>query len=707
MTDKHEHDAHDTSSRVGRSEDAGKESGDTEAVSRDKEHEHEHKHNGGHDHGNGHDHQSHHAHMARDFRLRFFISLGLTLPILFLAPMIREFLGLGALTFAGDRYVLFGLSTIVYFYGGWPFLKGLYDEMREMNPGMMTLIGLAVTVAWVYSSAVAFGLEGRTFFWELATLIDIMLLGHWIEMRSVMGASRALEELVKLMPSEAHRITDGGDTEDVRIDELEKGDVVLVKPGEKIPGDGSVVEGHSAADESMITGESVPVEKQKDDEVIGGSVNGDASLKVRIRKTGEDSYLSQVVELVRSAQESKSRAQSLADRAAKWLTIIAISAGLITLAAWWLAAGSTFVFSLERMVTVMVITCPHALGLAVPLVVAVSTALSARNGLLLRDRRGFERAREVSAILFDKTGTLTEGSFGVSNVVLFDDGMDREELIRIAAAVESESEHPIARAIAEETDEHPSVKDFSAIPGKGAKGVVDGKDVLVVSRSYMKENDIAYDADAVSEDADAGKTLAFVVIDNEAKGMIALADRIREESREAIAKLKNMGIECRMLTGDNEKVAEWVAGELELDEFYADVLPDEKADIVKKVQNENHVVAMTGDGVNDAPALATADVGIAIGSGTDVAAETADVILVNSSPMDVERVIAFSKATHKKMIQNLFWATGYNVVAIPLAAGVLAWTGILLSPAVGAVLMSMSTVIVAINARFLSVDESE
>ncbi|MCB2204943.1 cadmium-translocating P-type ATPase [bacterium] len=642
--------------------------------------------------------------MLRDFRLRFFISLALTLPILFLAPLIREFIGLEAMSFTGDRMLLFILSTIVFVYGGWPFLKGWYSESKELNPGMMTLIGVAVSVAWGYSAAVAFGLQGRTFFWELATLIDIMLLGHWIEMRSVMGASRALEELVKLLPSEAHRVEEDGSISDVRIDKLGKGDLVLIKPGEKVPGDGSVEEGSSSVNESMITGESVPVTKGPGDKVIGGSINGDASMKMRIEKTGKDSYLSQVVELVRNAQQSQSRAQSLADRAARWLTGIAVSAGVITLLAWWLGAGDSFVFSLERMVTVMVITCPHALGLAVPLVVAVSTSAAARNGLLLRDRRGFERARNVTAVLFDKTGTLTEGKFGVSDVVLFDDDMNREQVLRLAAAVETESEHPIARSIVEEADDIPSVKEFSSIPGKGAEGKVDGKRVLTVSRSYLEENDIAFDSDALGDIADSGATQVFVVIDGTAKGMIALADRIREESREAVRKLRDAGIACMMVTGDNENVARWVSKELELEQYFAGVLPDKKAEIVKKVKKEGHVVAMTGDGVNDAPALAEADVGIAIGSGTDVAAETADVILVNSSPMDVERVIAFSKATYRKMIQNLFWATGYNIVAIPLAAGVLAGMGILLSPAVGAVLMSLSTVVVAVNARLFTVD---
>jgi Cu2+-exporting ATPase len=453
----------------------------------------------------------------------------------------------------------------------------------------------------------------------------------------------------------------------------------------------------------MLTGESKPVEKGEGDEVIAGSVNGEGSIKVEITRMGKDSFLSQVVELVKSAQESKSRSQHLADRAARWLTLIALSAGFITLIVWLIVANTEFSFALERMVTVMVITCPHALGLAVPLVVAVSTSLGASHGLLIRNRAAFEKARKLNAVIFDKTGTLTKGTFGVTDTTPLDDDIDEDKLIRYAASVEAESEHPIARGIVESSDDTFPVKDFKAITGKGAQGTVDGKTVKVVSPGYLKENSISVDNEKIAEFSEQGKTIVFVLIDDKPKGAIALADKIRPESREAISSLKEMGIKCMMLTGDNKRVAEWVAEELELDDYFAEVLPDKKADKVKEVQSRGLVVAMTGDGVNDAPALATADVGIAIGAGTDVAVETADIVLVRSNPMDAVAILGLARATYKKMVQNLAWATGYNTFAIPLAAGVLYKLGILLSPAAGAVLMSLSTVIVAINARFLTI----
>jgi Cu2+-exporting ATPase len=653
------------------------------------------------------DHQSHHAEMVKDFRRRFWISTAATVPVVVLSPMIQGLLGLGeTLSFPGDAWVQWAISTVIFLYGGWPFLKGLWDELSEKNPGMMTLIGLAVAVAYVYSSAVVFGLAGKVFFWELATLIDVMLLGHWIEMKSVMGASRALQSLVELMPSEAHRITGDGQTEDIEVSDLQEGDRVLVKPGEKVPIDGEIVEGRSSIDESMLTGESTPVEKGEGDQAIGGSVNGEAALTVEVRKTGEDTYLSQVIDMVRRAKESQSRTQNLADRAAFWLTLIAITAGTLTLAAW-LIAGREFVFSLERMVTVMVITCPHALGLAVPLVVAVSTSVSAQNGLLIRERSAFERSRNVQAILFDKTGTLTEGRFAVSDVLPFGD-RDQDELLRLAVALESQSEHPIARGIVDEAKEReidtPKADDFKAIPGKGAQAQVEGQNVKVVSPGYLEENDIDVGSENVTEAAEQGKTIVHVLVDDEPAGAIALADVIRAESREAISTLKEMGIQVMMITGDSEDVARWVADELGLDDWFAEVLPDEKADKVQEVQDRGLVTAMTGDGVNDAPALARADVGIAIGAGTDVAIESADIVLVRSDPRDATAIVKLARATYRKMVQNLFWATGYNAVAIPLAAGVLWWAGIILPPAVGAGVMALSTVIVAINARFLNVE---
>ena len=653
-----------------------------------------------------HDHQAHHAHMVTDFRRRFWISLALTVPILLLSPLVQELLGIeDIIAFTGDSYVLWGLATIVFFYGGWPFLKGLRDELKAKNPGMMTLIALAITVAYVYSSAVVFGLAGKAFFWELATLIDIMLLGHWLEMKSVMGASSALEELAKLLPAEVHHLMPDGSMYDMPIEMLKVGHTVLVKPGEKIPADDKVIEGESSVNEALLTGESTPVAKQADSMVIGGSVNGEGSLTVEVQKTGEESYLAQMTSLVRQAQQSKSRSQTVADRAARWLTFIAISAGALTIILWLTLSSQGVAFSVERMVTVMVITCPHALGLAVPLVVAVSTAISARSGLLIRNRNNFERARKIEAILFDKTGTLTKGEFGVTDVVSFDRSLDKEEILKYAASVESRSSHPIAKGIVSSSKDSFAVKDFKAIAGKGTEGKVNGKEVRVVSTGYLKENKIKVNEQPIQKLTEQGKTVVFVTIDGKAKGAIALADIIRPESKEAIRRLKEMGIKCMMITGDNKEVAKWVADEIGLDEYFAEVLPDQKVAKVKEVQARGMIVAMTGDGVNDAPALAQADVGIAIGAGTEVTVATADIILVRSNPLDAVSIVGLSRATYRKMLQNLGWATGYNVLAIPLAAGALYSLGVVLSPAVGAALMSLSTIIVAINARFIKVEK--
>lgn len=647
-----------------------------------------------------HDHSSHHAHMVEDFKKRFYISLLVSLPVLILSPMLQNFVNLN-LRFTGDLYVLFALSTFIFFYGGWPFLTGAWSELKEKKPGMMTLIALAIVVAYGYSSLTVFGLSGKNFFWELATLIDIMLLGHWIEMKSVMGASKALEELVKLMPSEAHRISDQGEIEDVPTSELNEGDHVLIKPGEKVPVDGVIIKGQSSIDESMLTGESVPVEKEKEDEVIGASINGEGSLTVKVEKTGEDSYLSQVVTMVKEAQESKSRTQNFSDRAAKWLFYLALIAGITTLLVW-ILLGYDFVFALERMVTVMVIACPHALGLAAPLVVARSTALSAKKGLLIRNRTSFEEARKLEAVVFDKTGTLTEGQFGITDIIT---EKEEDHIIQLAASVESESEHPIARGIVEEAKKRnltvKAVENFKSITGKGLEGTVDGQKVMVVSPGYMKDEKIDYEKERYDELAKQGKTVVFLLVDQKLIAMIALADMIRESAKNAIQQLKNLNVSSMMLTGDNQQVAHWVGNQLDLTEIYAEVLPHEKADQIKKIKEKGFKVAMTGDGVNDAPALANADLGIAIGAGTDVAMETADIVLVKSNPEDVVSIIELSKATYRKMIQNLWWAAGYNILAIPLAAGILYPIGIVLSPAVGAVLMSLSTVIVAINAKLL------
>lgn len=676
---------------------------------KDQGHEqHEGMEHEGHGPSGGKDHGNHHTHMLEDFKRRFIVSLVLTFPVLLLSPMIQGFFGFEFLV-PGADFIIFLLSSVVYFYGGYPFLKGIKQELAEKSPGMMTLIAIAISVAYFYSSAVVFGLMGEVFFWELVTLIDIMLLGHWLEMRSVMGASRALEELVKIMPSVAH-LRKNGETVDVPVDQLKIGDRVLVKPGEKVPVDGTVIEGTSNVNESMLTGESKPVTKNPGNEVIGGSINGEAAFVVEVKKTGKDTYLNQVVELVRTAQESKSKTQDLANRAALYLTIIALTVGTFTFVFWTLF-GQALVFALERAVTVMVITCPHALGLAIPLVVAVSTSMAAKSGLLIRDRQAFEKARSLEAVIFDKTGTLTEGRFGVTDVVSLggeggetNDKINDKRILSLAVSLEASSEHPIARGILDSAREKGidsvTVEKFSSIPGKGIEGIIEGKKYFVVSPGYLEEAGIGLKDKKIDEIKEQGKTVVFLLEGDRVLGALALADIVRKESREAISKLKGMGIKCLMLTGDNRYVAAWVSRELDLDDYFAEVLPHEKAAKVIEVQKQ-YVTGMVGDGVNDAPALAQADVGIAIGAGTDVAIETADIVLVKNDPRDVLYIIELSRRTYSKMYQNLLWATGYNVFAIPLAAGVLYGYGILLSPAIGAVLMSLSTVIVAINARAL------
>ncbi len=646
---------------------------------------------------------SHHEMMALDFKKRFIISMILTPPVVLLSPLVKTLLGLDFLSFPGDLLVLFGFSTVVYVYGGYPFLKGLVSEAKKRSLGMMTLIAVAISIAYFYSATVVFGLAGTMFFWELVTLIDIMLVGHWIEMRSVMGASRALEALVKLLPTTAHLLNADGTTKEVPISELKSGDRVLVKPGERIPSDGVIVKGQTSMDESMITGESKPVEKGPGDIVIGGAINGDGSTVVKITKVGSETYLAQVIDLVKEAQESRSKTQDLANRAAFLLTVIALIAGSLTLSIW-VMLGQELQFGIERAVTVMVITCPHALGLAVPLVVSVSTSISAQNGLLVRDRAAFERARNLQAIVFDKTGTLTEGKFSVVDVVTFS-GMNESEVLSYAASIETNSEHPIAQGIVRGAKERNvdirQVSEFKAIPGKGASGTVMNKNVLVVSPGYLREQNMLAESEQLDRLAEKGHTIVYVLVNNKLVGALALADVIRIESKRAIAQLKEMGIKCMMLTGDNRHVAEWVAEELGLDDYFAEVLPHEKSAKIKEIQARGLIVAMVGDGVNDAPALAQADIGIAIGAGTDVAIETADIILVKNDPNDAVAILGLSRATYRKMVENLLWATGYNAAAIPLAAGVLYSLGVLLSPAMGAVLMSLSTVIVAINARLL------
>jgi Cu2+-exporting ATPase len=644
----------------------------------------------------------HEGHSTADFKRRFWISLALTVPILLLSPPMFLF-ERGVLDAAGVEYLVLALATAVYAYGGWPFLRGLVREAGNRAPGMMTLVAVAITTAWAYSAATALGFGGEALYWELATLIDIMLLGHWIEMRSVGAASRALEELARLMPSAAHRLHDG-ETTDVPLEQLRIGDRVLVRPGERMPADGVVEDGDSAVDESMLTGESLPVQKGAGDDVVGGAINGEGALVVRVEKAGADSFLSQVVDLVREAQESKSRTQDLADRAARVLTIVALGGGALTFALWMLASERPGSYALERAVTVMVIACPHALGLAIPLVVAVSTAIGARRGLLVRQRAAFEHARLVDTVVFDKTGTLTRGAFGVTDIAVYD-GAGEERVLALAGAVEANSEHPIARAIAAAARERarlPRSEAFRALPGKGAEARVEDRRVAVVSPGALREEGIQLpDDEAFRALSEAGKTVVFVVVDGRPAGAVALADVVRDESREAVRLLREAGVHPVMLTGDNARVAAWVAKDLGIDEYFAEVLPGDKAAKIRELQTEGRLVAMVGDGVNDAPALAQADVGIAVGAGTDVAVETADIVLVRDDPRDVVAVLGLAGRTYRKMIQNLLWATGYNVVAIPLAAGALAWAGVVLQPAVGAALMSVSTVVVAINSRLL------
>jgi len=661
---------------------------------------HDHHHHGGH--GGG--HAGHHEHMIADFKKRFWVSLVLAIPISYLSEMIQMLFGY-EVNFTGDTLLLFLLSTIVFFYGGKPFLQGAWDEVKAKTPGMMMLISLAIVTAYIYSSLTAFFIEGRDFFFELATLIVIMLLGHWIEMKSIMGASKALEELIKLMPKEAHKINASGNIVEVSVEDLVPGDHILVKSGEKIPLDGEIFEGESTVDESMLTGESVPVEKGPGMDVIGGAVNGEGVLKIKVNKTGNDTYLSQVIQLVSDAEKTKSKAQGFADVAAKWLFYVAVVTGIVTLA-YWMTTGD-FEFALERMVTVLIIACPHALGLAGPLVTSRSTSIAAKKGLLIRNRTQFESAWKVDRIVFDKTGTLTEGNFGVTDIHP-SNGVSEEELLKLAYSVETQSDHPIAKGIVKEGKERNiesyNVTDYKNLTGKGLTANVNGSEIAVISPGAMRANKISFDEKTYEKLAQQGKTVVFVLKDNVLQGMIALADIIRESSYTVIKELNDLGIETVMMTGDNSRVANYVGEKLGISKVIAEVLPHEKSNNVKHLKQGGKKVAMIGDGINDAPALAEADLGIAIGAGTDVAIETADVVLVNSNPVDILNIIKLSKASRRKMVQNLGWAAGYNIVAIPLAAGVLYSIGIVITPAIGAVVMSLSTIICAINAQLLKID---
>ncbi|MDH5686585.1 MAG: copper-translocating P-type ATPase [Candidatus Bathyarchaeota archaeon] len=645
----------------------------------------------------GHGHQGHARHIE-EFKRKFWVSLILTIPILLLSEMIQTWFGF-SLVIPFQKEALFLLSLVVYLYGGWPFTKGMVQEVRKRQPGMMTLIGTAISVAFLYSTGTVFVIVGKDFFWELVTLIDVMLLGHWIEAKSILGASRALEELVKIMPTTAHIVEDGKIV-DVPVSQLKVDDNVLVRPGEKIPSDGFVIEGESFVNEALLTGESKPIHKETEDKVIGGAINGEGVLKVRIERTGEETYLAQVLKLVRQAQESKSRTQDLANRASALLFYIALAVGVVTYLAWFILG--TPELALERSVTVLVIACPHALGLAIPLVVALSTSITAKSGILIRDRRAFEMVKDIDAVVFDKTGTLTEGNFGVTDVVSF---LPESRLLELTAGVEVNSEHIIAKAIVEYAKEKgieiPTTDEFKAIPGKGAYGKVDGVEIYVGSPSLLEDMDIEIDDQKIKELQEQGKTVVFTVIDRKLAGAFALSDMIREESYEAVRRLKGSGVKVYMLTGDAEEVARWVSKELDMDDYFAQVLPDQKAEKVRLLKEKGYRVAMVGDGINDAPALVTADVGIAIGAGTDVAIESADIILVRNDPRDVAKVVDLSQKTYSKMVQNLWWAAGYNIFAIPLAAGILYSIGVTVSPAIGALLMSISTVIVAINSQTL------
>jgi len=678
----------------------------------EKPHEqHEHAEHG----GDGHDHGSHEGHNGHGgmhggheqmFRRRFFVSTLLSIPVLLYSETLQAWLGFSVPAFPGSEWINPVFAVIVFAYGGVPFLQMAVPELKDRAPGMMTLISMAITVAFVYSLATVIFPTQSAFFWELVTLIDIMLLGHWIEMRSVRRASSAVDELAKLMPDTAERITDDGETEEVPVSELSEGDLVLVRPGASVPADGIVEEGDSDVNESMITGESKPVSKEPADEVIGGTINGDGSLRVRVGATGEETTLAGIMRLVEEAQQSKSKTQVLADRAAGWLFYVALGAAVVTAIAWTLAVSFNATV-IERVVTVLVIACPHALGLAIPLVVAINTSLAARNGMLVRDRIAMEESRNLDAIIFDKTGTLTEGEHGVVDMATVD-GVAEDDALEMAAAVESDSEHMIARAIREAADERdlraPDASDFEAIKGRGVRANVDGNEVYVGGPNLLTQLDSEIPAHLqrfADEAGENAQTVVYLVRDGELIAAFAMADVIREESYAVVDALHDLDIEVAMLTGDSQDVANAVADELGIDTVFAEVLPEDKDKKVQELQDQGKLVGMVGDGVNDAPALTRADVGIAIGSGTDVAVQSADVILVQNNPMDVVRLVKLSKASYRKMQENIVWAAGYNVFAIPLAAGVLSPIGILLSPAVGALLMSLSTVIVAINAQLL------
>ncbi len=665
---------------------------------------------------NGAAHDKHVGHSVAMFRDKFWITLLLTLPTLVWGHMLQDLVGYHAPMFPGARWIPAIFGSAVYLYGGWPFIQGAVRELKGRLPGMMTLIALAISVAFVFSVAVTLGYPGMPLWEELATLVTIMLLGHWLEMRSISQAQGALGELAKLLPNTATRVVggvDGQETEDVPIGQIREDDILLVRPGQNIPADGVVRAGESQVNEAAITGESRPVAKKVGDKVIAGTGNASGSLRIEVTGTGERTALAGIMRLVEHAQSSRSRAQDLADRAAFWLTLIALGSGAVTVVGW-LIAGAAPGYAVERLVTVLVIACPHALGLAIPLVIAISTTLGARSGLLVRDRRGLEEARNVNAVVFDKTGTLTRGEFGVVTITP-NEGVTADDALRLAAAVEGDSEHPIAQGVVRTAAERlgnqalARAEGFAALPGRGARARVDGRTLYVGGPALLQSLKLELPAalrTAADEAGRRGQTSVGLVEEKEngarsVLAMFAVADVIRPESREAVDALHGMNVEVVMITGDAKPVADAVAAEVRIDNVFAEVLPEQKASKIEELQRSGKRVAMVGDGVNDAPALVTADVGIAIGAGTDVAVEAGDIVLVRSDPRDVPRIIVLSRATYRKMVQNLWWAAGYNIVAIPLAAGVLAPLGFVLSPAIGAVLMSLSTIVVAVNAQLL------
>lgn len=656
-------------------------------------------------HHESHDHDKHAGHNPDMFKKKFWLSFALTIPVLIFSETIQELFNYTAPTFPVSEWIPAILGTIIFFYGGLVFLKSAKAELSTRQPGMMTLISLAITVAFGYSIAVSFGLQGMDFWWELATLVTIMLLGHWLEMASVQNAQGALKELAKLLPDEAELMTKNG-TKIVTVASLKVGDLVLVRPGSTIPTDGIVIKGESKVNESMLTGESKPVSKLMKSLVIGGAINGSGALTIKVTKVGEDTALAGIMKLVADAQNSKSKTQIVADRAAFYLTFIALGAAILTAIGWTFFSDQSASFILERVVTVLVIACPHALGLAVPLVTAISTTLAAKNGLLVRERMALESARNIDVVLFDKTGTLTKGEQGVVDIIT--DGAKVNDVLALSASVELESEHPIAKAIVTFAKgkklQLSTAKKFSAMSGRGARATVGADLVHVGGPRLIEELSLKLTSsllNAATSASNDGKTVVYIIKSKKVIGAIMLADVIRPESKEAVKTLQKAGKRVAMLTGDAKGVAAWVSKELGITEFFAEVLPEHKADVVKKLQADGSKVAMVGDGVNDAPALTQADVGIAIGAGTDVAIESAGIVLASSDPRGVAKIVILSKATYRKMIQNLAWATGYNAIAIPLAAGVTAGLGFVLSPAIGAVLMSLSTIIVAVNAQFL------